>query len=51
MNINNIQYNIHLKPLLISSDAKASRCIAGVAGGGNYPCQLCYIQVFSVIYN
>jgi len=39
-----ISYNVLLRPLLLSCDAKAARMAAGVSGGGIYPCQMCYIQ-------
>jgi len=37
-------FTFRLRPLLLSSDAKAARMAAGVSGGGIYPCQMCYIQ-------
>jgi len=36
--------DIYIRPLLLSSDAKAARIASGVSGGGIYRCQMCYIQ-------
>jgi len=46
--LSGIKRSVSIRPLLLSSDAKAARIAAGVSGGGIYRCQMCYIQTTQI---